>query len=170
MAQWVESISYKSGRLWYFFLLPSGLVTKLCPTLVTPCTVAHQAPLTVGFSKQESWSGLPFPSPGDLPGPGIEPRSPALQADSLPIELPGKPHPISNPLPSPITVPARRLSNQSPLLQQYFEDTLSLSLASTAYEKSPIRATIFAAKLSFPLIVFEVFLCIHEPKSGFVFI
>ena len=45
----------------------------------------------MGFSGQEYWSGLPFPSPGDLPDPGIEPRSPALQADSLPSEPPGKP-------------------------------------------------------------------------------
>ena len=64
-----------------------GLVTKLCLTLVTPWTVARQAPLSMGFSRQEYWSGLPFPSPGDLPDPGIEPRSPALQADSLPTEL-----------------------------------------------------------------------------------
>ena len=55
-------------------------------------TVAHQAPLYMGFSKQEYWSGLPFPSPGDLPDPGIEPRSPALQADALTSEPPGKPH------------------------------------------------------------------------------
>ena len=54
-------------------------------------TVAHQAPLSMGFSRQEYWTGLPFPSPGDLPDPGIEPRSPALQADSLPTELQGKP-------------------------------------------------------------------------------
>ena len=57
---------------------------------VTPWTVAHQAPLSMGFSKQEYWSGLPFPSPGDLPDPGIEPRSPALQADALTSEPPGK--------------------------------------------------------------------------------
>ena len=57
----------------------------------TPWTVAHQAPLSMGFSRQESWSGLPFPSPGDLPNPGIEPRSPTLQADALPTELLGKP-------------------------------------------------------------------------------
>ena len=67
------------------------LVATLCPTLVTPQTVACQAPLSVGFSRQEYWSGLPFPSPGDLPDPGIKPRSPALQADSLPTELRGKP-------------------------------------------------------------------------------
>ena len=68
-----------------------GLVAKSCPTLVTPWTVAHQAPLSMGFSRYEYWSGLPFSSPGDLPNPEIEPRSPALQADSLPSELPGKP-------------------------------------------------------------------------------
>ena len=49
----------------------------------TPWTVAHQAPPSMGFSRQEYWSGLLFPSPGDLPDPGIETRSPALQADSL---------------------------------------------------------------------------------------
>ena len=52
----------------------------------TPWTVACQAPLSVGFSREEYWSGLPFLSPGDLPDPGIEPRSPTLQADSLPSE------------------------------------------------------------------------------------
>ena len=61
-----------------------GLVPKSCPTLVTLLTVACQAPPSMGFSRQEYWSGLPFPSPGDLPSPGIEPGSPALQADSLP--------------------------------------------------------------------------------------
>ena len=63
------------------------LVAKSCPTLATAGTVAYQAPLSMGFSRQEYWSGLPFPSPGDLPNPGIEPRSPILQADSLPTEL-----------------------------------------------------------------------------------
>ena len=67
-----------------------GLVTKLYPTLAIPWTVARQAPLSMGFSRQEYWSGLPFPSPGDLPNPGIEPGSPPLQADSLPTELQGK--------------------------------------------------------------------------------
>ena len=52
---------------------------------------SYQAPLSMGFSRQEYWSRLPFPSPGDLPDPGIEPRSPALQVDSLPTELSGKP-------------------------------------------------------------------------------
>ena len=58
--------------------------------LETPWTVAHQAPLSMEFSRQKHWSGLPFPSPGDFPDPGIEPWSPALQADSLPSEPPGK--------------------------------------------------------------------------------
>ena len=59
-----------------------GLVAKSHLTLATPWTVACPAPLSLGFSRQEYWSGLSFPSPGDLPDPGIEPRSPALQADS----------------------------------------------------------------------------------------
>ena len=57
----------------------------------TPWTVAYQAPVSMGFSRQEYWSGLPFPSPGDLPDPGIKPGSPALQADTLTSEPPGKP-------------------------------------------------------------------------------
>ena len=63
------------------------LVTKSCPTLVSPWSIAHQAPLSMEFSRQEYWSGLPFPAPGDLPNPGIEPRSPSLQSNSLPAEL-----------------------------------------------------------------------------------
>ena len=58
-------------------------------TFETAWTVACQAPLSMGFSRQEYWGGLPFPSPRDLPDPGIEPESPALQADSLPTELRG---------------------------------------------------------------------------------
>ena len=57
----------------------------------TPWTAAYQAPPSMGFSRQEYWSGLPFPSPGDLPNPGIEPGSPALEADTLTSEPPGKP-------------------------------------------------------------------------------
>ena len=56
----------------------------------TPWTVAYQASPSMGFSRQEYWSGLPFPFPGDLPDPGIEPRSPALEADALTSEPPGK--------------------------------------------------------------------------------
>ena len=61
-----------------------GVYSLLCPALVTPWTAAWQALLSMGSSRQEYWSRLPFPSPGDLPNPGIKPRSPALQADSLP--------------------------------------------------------------------------------------
>ena len=57
-----------------------------------PWTIAYQAPLSLGFSRQEYWSGLPFPSPGDLPDSGIKPRSPTVQADALPSEPPGKPN------------------------------------------------------------------------------
>ena len=64
--------------------LSGGLIAKSCPTLADPWTVVCQAPLSMGFPRQESWSGLPFPSPGDLPDPGIKPGSPALQTDSLP--------------------------------------------------------------------------------------
>ena len=57
---------------------------------LTPWTVAYQPPPSMGFSKQECWSGLPFPSPGDLPNPGVEPMSPTLQAEALLSEPPGK--------------------------------------------------------------------------------
>ena len=57
----------------------------------TPWTVADQAAPSMGFSRKEYWSGLPLPSPGDLPDPGIEPRSTTLQADALTSEPPGKP-------------------------------------------------------------------------------
>ena len=66
-------------------------VTSVVSNSVTQWTVACQTPLSMGFPRQEYWSGLPFPSPGLLPDPGIEPGSPALQADSLASEPPGKP-------------------------------------------------------------------------------
>ena len=62
------------------------LATHRVHLFATPWTVAHQAPLSMGFSRQEYWRGLPFPSPGDLVNPGIKPGSPALQADSLTSE------------------------------------------------------------------------------------
>ena len=67
------------------------LVTQACPTLVTPGTVVHQAPLSMGFSRQEYCSGLPCPSPGDLSDPGVEPTSPALAGGFFTTEPPGKP-------------------------------------------------------------------------------
>ena len=66
-------------------------ITQSCPTLCDPMgSSLHQAPPSMGFSRQEYWSGLPLPSPGNLPDPGIEPRSPALYTDALPSEPPGK--------------------------------------------------------------------------------
>ena len=64
---------------------------SLVRLFATPWTVACQASTSTGFSRPEYWSGLSFPSPGDLPDPGMEPGSPALQADSLPSEPPGNP-------------------------------------------------------------------------------
>ena len=78
------------------FLFPTFavmcLVTQSCPILCDPMDCSPDRLLCPwGFSQQEYWSGLPCPPPGDLPNPGTEPRSPALQADSLPSEPPGKP-------------------------------------------------------------------------------
>ena len=87
------TVCLPSFSLSYYF----SLIHFCCQSLsrvslfATPCTVAHQASLSVGFSRQECWSGLPFLPPGDLPDPGIEPVSPALQANSLPSEPAEKP-------------------------------------------------------------------------------
>ena len=90
-----------STRLPFFFnsKLDGGLAVPVllisssvvCNTFETPRTVAHQAPLSMGFSKHKYWSGLPFPSLGDLPGPGIEPMSPALTSMFFTTESPGNP-------------------------------------------------------------------------------
>ena len=71
-----------------------GLVTKLCPTLATPWTVAHQASLSMGLPRQEHWSGLPCPPPGELPHPGMELVSPASADRFFTTEPPGKPAPV----------------------------------------------------------------------------
>ena len=75
-----------------FNVLSTIVVNSLCRVqlFATPWTIAYQAPPSVGFSRQEYWNGLLFPSPGDLPNPGIEPRSPTFQADALTSEPPGK--------------------------------------------------------------------------------
>ena len=75
----------------YYWLEAKVLVTQSSPTFATPWTVAHQAPLSIGFSRQGYWSGLPFPSPRDHPKTGIEPGSLALQTDTLSSEPPEKP-------------------------------------------------------------------------------
>ena len=105
-------------------MFQSLIHVQLFTTQWTVC----QAPLSMEFSRQEYWSGLPFPSPGDLPNPGIKPGSPALPVDSLPSEPPGKPQEywsglpfcFSEDLPNPGTEP------RSPLLQTdslFFEPT-----------------------------------------------
>ena len=80
---------------WKLLRIPSVclLVAQSCPTLCNPMDYTP----SVEFSRQEYWSGLPFPPLGDLPDPGIEPRSPPLQADSLPSEPPGKPAKVKTP-------------------------------------------------------------------------
>ena len=92
--------SHPFGFLHLLYYFAPGYIVKLkvnqwsCSVMsnsAIPWTVAYQAPSSMEFSRQEYWSGLPFPSPGDLPDPGIEPRSPALQTDALPSEPPGKP-------------------------------------------------------------------------------
>ena len=67
-----------------------GLVAKLCPTLETPWIIDHEDPLSIRFPRHKYWSGLSFPSLADLPNPGIEPESPALQADSLSLSHLGR--------------------------------------------------------------------------------
>ena len=81
---WFSTFSNISGISVYTYKVKSLSRVRL---FATPWTVAHSAPPSMGFSRQEYWSGLPFPSPGDLPNPGIEPGSPALQADALTAEL-----------------------------------------------------------------------------------
>ena len=73
----------------YYFLKVKSL--SCVQLFATPWTIAYQAPSSMGFSRQGFWSGLPFPSPEDLPNPGIKPGSPILQADALSSEPPGKP-------------------------------------------------------------------------------
>ena len=98
IVRWCDS--FKNNFIYLFLAvwgphLLYGLLSTKCESLspawlsATPWTAAHQAPLSMRFSRQGCWSGVPFPSPGDLPHPGIKARFPALQADSLPTELQG---------------------------------------------------------------------------------
>ena len=85
VATGLEKVSFHSNA-------KESEIDQSCLTLCHPMDGSlHQAPPSMEFSRQEYWSGLPFPSPGDLPDPGMEPRSPALQADALLSEPPGKP-------------------------------------------------------------------------------
>ena len=122
----LQIVSYGINNNEYFQLYPKDILTRLfsvwlfvtqsCPTLCEPMDWAHQTPLSMGFSRQEYSSGLSFPSPGDLPDPGIKPASPALQADSLSSESPGKPLSSLNQgtiQQSIIMIPNIRLNQQS---------------------------------------------------------
>ena len=82
---------YDCVGLWYNCTVKVKSLSRV-QLFATPWTIAYQAPPSMGFSKQEHWSGLPFSSPGDLPDPRIEPGSPTLEADALTSEPPGKPH------------------------------------------------------------------------------
>ena len=90
-----HSYSYHLGNTKGFGFRSSSQVcsldTQLCLTICDPVDCSPPGPLSMGLSRQEYWSGLQYPSPGNLPDLGIEPGSPTLQADSLPSELPGKP-------------------------------------------------------------------------------
>ena len=93
-----QAVSWIAGR--FFTVEPPAkpivkvkvLFTQSCLTFCDPMDCSPPGFSAMGFSSQEYWNGLPFPSPGVRPNPGIKPGSPALQADSLPTELPGKPH------------------------------------------------------------------------------
>ena len=103
---------------------------------MTPWTITYQAPWSMGFSRQEYWSGLPFPSPGDLPNPGIEPGSPTWQADSLSSEPPGEPRREQNiPPPLPLTGKSRW---HCFLSQECFPKVMFSSLFVTAFQRNSL--------------------------------
>ena len=87
----LPSLRTDSSSQLYSVYVQACSVAQSCPTLCDPMTVTRQAPLSMEFSRQKYWSGLLFPSPEDLPDPGIKPTSPALQADSLPLSHLGSP-------------------------------------------------------------------------------
>ena len=137
---------------------------------VTLWTVACQAPLSVGFSRQESWSGLPCPPPGNLPNPGLEPRSPALQADSLPSEWATReadhsmagvnwnthnfvppPNLELKPIPFPPTRGVRRSLSLSSSLWVHHDCPLGPSVAKSTSQAGPMSETVFPATSQGPL-------------------
>ena len=92
----VKSLINEKVLILHFKILMKVKSFSRVQLFVTPWTVAYQALRSMGFSRQEYWSGLPFPSPGNLPNPGIEPRSSAFQTDALPSEPLGKPLTFAN--------------------------------------------------------------------------
>ena len=87
----IYGLSNWDSRWLGLMLLLLSLVTQLCPSLCNPMHLAHQAPLSMGFSRQEYWSMLPFPSPGDIPNPRIKPVSPSLAGRFCTTKPPGQP-------------------------------------------------------------------------------
>ena len=83
-----QIVAFSRKEKWFGVACCCSFITTSCLTPVTLWTAACKASLFIGLPRQEYWSGLPFASPGDLPNPGIEPASPALQADSLPLSHP----------------------------------------------------------------------------------
>jgi len=104
-------VQWQQPLTWTVHCYCCCLVAKLCPTLAMPWTVALQAPLSMEFPRQEYWNGLLFPSPGDLPDPGIKPTSQHWQAVSLPLSFQGP----EGPLPS-VRFPKESLNGPSGLL------------------------------------------------------
>ena len=123
---------YGSYFLWQasFFFFCCSVVSD---SLATPWTITRQVSLSMGFLRQEHWSGLPFPSPGDLPHPAIEPESPALQKDDLPTELWGKPGFLSNHL-SPQSCD-EFLEEQDPISPSYIVGVRNIGQHSRVIEK-----------------------------------
>ena len=97
----------------------------------TPRTVAHQAPLSMEFFRQEYWTGLPFPSPGDLPNPGIEPRFPALWVDSLPLSHEGSPFNFST-----NTLPSAKMVSKPPVFNYLFGSLFSMQASTHIKSKT----------------------------------
>ena len=112
-----------------------------CLTLCDPVECSPPGSLSMGFSRQEYWSGLPFPSPGDFPGPGIEPGSPALQADALSFEPPGKP-------------PNNREGTQPhPSTENWIKDLLSMVLPIRTRPSFPLSQSLPSENFHKPLIL-----------------
>ena len=92
--EWIKKLWYKHTMECHSSMLCCAYLLSPVQLFLTPLTIAHQAPLYRGFSRQEYWSGLSCLPPLDLPNPGIESRSPTLQTDSLLSEPPGKPYSV----------------------------------------------------------------------------
>ena len=142
------------------------LVIQLCPTLFISWIIAHQTPLSMEFSTQEYWSGLPLPSPGDLPNPGIKPRSPALKADSLPSAPSGKPHyvyiyrlPLTLPIPpfwviTELQAELPLLPSSSPPAVCLTHGSVCLSVLLSQFVPPSLSPTVFTGPFSMSVSLF----------------